>query len=98
MIHPVGYTQEYIDMGGRMYVLWLMYVWACIVWPHYVVGNPHAKKLYEVLLRKSGYNRIVRPVQNESEVIVVTIGLKLSQLIDVVSDDQLFSCFLSTIS
>ena len=70
-----------------------MYAWititailaAALSFPGHVTGNHYAKKLYDDLLRKSGYNRIIRPVQNDSDVIIVTIGLKLSQLIDVVS-------------
>jgi len=44
-----------------------------------------AKKLHEVILRKSGYNKVIRPVKNASDHIDVSLGLKLSQLIDVVS-------------
>ena len=69
----------------KMHPLWSIYLLLIYFLPNTIVANPHAKKLYDVLLRKSGYNRIVRPVANESEVIRVTIGLKLSQLIDVVS-------------
>ena len=47
-------------------------------------GNEHAKRLYEYLLREQGYNSIVRPVSNRTDKINVTLGLKLSQLIDVV--------------
>ena len=50
-------------------------------------GYDHAKRLYDVLLYKSGYNKVVRPVNNASERIDVSIGLKLSQLIDVVRDE-----------
>jgi len=44
-----------------------------------------AKKLHEELLRKSGYNKVIRPVIDASDHINVSLGLKLSQLIDVVS-------------
>jgi len=44
-----------------------------------------AKKLHEDILRKSGYNKVIRPVINASDHIDVNLGLKLSQLIDVVS-------------
>lgn len=44
-----------------------------------------AKKLYDDLLHRSGYNKFVRPVVNASEKIDVKLGLILSQLIDVVS-------------
>ena len=46
-------------------------------------GNPDAKRLYDDLL--SNYNKLVRPVTNVSDPVVVKIKLKLSQLIDVVS-------------
>ena len=40
-------------------------------------------RLYETLL--SDYNKLVRPVFNNSETLVVRFKLKLSQLLDVVS-------------
>ncbi|CAG7714166.1 unnamed protein product [Allacma fusca] len=45
-------------------------------------GNPDAKRLYDDLL--SNYNRLIRPVGNNSDRLTVKLGLKLSQLIDVV--------------
>ena len=50
-------------------------------------GNPHAKRLYDDLL--SNYNRLIRPVNNDSDTLTVKLGLKLSQLIDVVSFFQM---------
>ena len=47
-------------------------------------GNPDAKRLYDDLL--SNYNKLVRPVVNTSDPLQVMIKLKLSQLIDVVSN------------
>lgn len=46
-------------------------------------GNPDAKRLYDDLM--SSYNRLIRPVVNNSDTLTVKLGLKLSQLIDVVS-------------
>lgn len=46
-------------------------------------GNPDAKRLYDDLL--SNYNRLIRPVSNNTDTIVVKLGLRLSQLIDLVS-------------
>jgi nicotinic acetylcholine receptor len=46
-------------------------------------ANPDAKRLYDDLL--SNYNRLIRPVSNNSETLTVWLGLKLSQLIEVVS-------------
>ena len=47
------------------------------------VANPEAKRLYDDLL--SNYNRLIRPVGNNSDRLTVKMGLKLSQLIEVVS-------------
>lgn len=53
-------------------------------YPLYLVtSNPHAKKLYDDLM--SNYNRLIRPVSNNTDKLTVKIRLKLSQLIDVVS-------------
>uniref|UniRef100_A0A1A9X480 Neurotransmitter-gated ion-channel ligand-binding domain-containing protein n=1 Tax=Glossina brevipalpis TaxID=37001 RepID=A0A1A9X480_9MUSC len=52
---------------------------------HFVTGglaNPDAKRLYDDLL--SNYNRLIRPVGNNSDRLTVKMGLRLSQLIDVV--------------
>ena len=47
------------------------------------ISNPHAKRLYDDLLHD--YNRLIRPVPNFTETLTVKLGLKLSQLIDVVN-------------
>ena len=59
------------------------------------MGNPDAKRLYDDLL--SNYNKLVRPVENTSDHLTVRIKLKLSQLIDVVSEKKYFitGCWLS---
>lgn len=46
-------------------------------------ANPDAKRLYDDIL--SNYNRLIRPVINNTESLTVWLGLKLSQLIEVVS-------------
>lgn len=48
-----------------------------------VYGSADAKRLYDDLL--SNYNRLIRPVGNNSDRLTVKMGLKLSQLIEVVS-------------
>lgn len=56
-------------------------------------ANPDAKRLYDDLL--SNYNRLIRPVKNNTETVLVKLGLKLSQLIDLVSVHQfVFTFFL----
>lgn len=44
-------------------------------------ANPDTKRLYDDLL--SNYNRLIRPVVNNTETLTVWLGLKLSQLIEV---------------
>ena len=46
----------------------------------------NAKRLYEHLTRD--YNRLIRPVSNNTDKLVVRLGLKLSQLLDVVSKSR----------
>lgn len=46
-------------------------------------ANVDANRLYEDLMMT--YNRIVRPVKNNTDRVVVKLGLKLSQLMEVVS-------------
>ncbi|KAF5299325.1 hypothetical protein FQA39_LY02498 [Lamprigera yunnana] len=63
-------------------------VFACIMLGGFglptISGNPDAKRLYDDLL--SNYNRLIRPVGNNSDRLTVKMGLRLSQLIDVVSN------------
>lgn len=51
-------------------------------------GNPDAKRLYDDLL--SNYNRLIRPVSNNTDTVIVKLGLRLSQLIDLVRDTFVF--------
>lgn len=46
-------------------------------------ANPDAKRLYDDLL--SNYNRLIRPVSNNTDTVLVKLGLRLSQLIELVS-------------
>ena len=55
-----------------------------------IEANPDAKRLYDDLL--SNYNRLIRPVSNNTDTVLVKLGLRLSQLIDLVSD--ILICFL----
>ena len=49
------------------------------------VCNPDAKRLYNDIMIRSGYNKLIRPVGNNTDKLTVKLGLRLSQLIDVVS-------------
>lgn len=48
-----------------------------------IYANPDAKRLYDDLL--SNYNRLIRPVDKNNNTVLVKLGLRLSQLIDLVS-------------
>ncbi|XP_055389268.1 acetylcholine receptor subunit beta-like 2 [Condylostylus longicornis] len=52
-------------------------------------ANPYSKRLYDDLL--SNYNRLIRPVVNNSETLTVYLGLKLSQLIEVNLKNQVMT-------
>ena len=53
-----------------------------------VSGNADAKRLYDDLM--SSYNSLIRPVGNVSQRLTVKVGVKLSQLVDVVSVSHCF--------
>ncbi|XP_063232582.1 acetylcholine receptor subunit beta-like 2 [Bacillus rossius redtenbacheri] len=52
-------------------------------------ANPDAKRLYDDLL--SNYNRLIRPVINNTETLIVRLGLRLSQLIEVNLKNQVMT-------
>lgn len=52
-------------------------------------ANPDTKRLYDDLL--SNYNRLIRPVVNNSETLTVWLGLKLSQLIEMNLKNQIMT-------
>ncbi|XP_034115319.1 acetylcholine receptor subunit alpha-like 2 [Drosophila sulfurigaster albostrigata] len=54
-----------------------------------VQANPDAKRLYDDLL--SNYNRLIRPVSNNTDTVLVKLGLRLSQLIDLNLKDQILT-------
>ena len=68
--------------SGSLTLLLLCAVWCCGPGTLARCGDPDAKRLYDDLL--SNYNKLVRPVVNNSDVLTVRIKLKLSQLIDLV--------------
>ncbi|XP_060804478.1 acetylcholine receptor subunit alpha-like 2 isoform X1 [Amyelois transitella] len=52
-------------------------------------ANPDAKRLYDDLL--SNYNRLIRPVDKNNNTVLVKLGLRLSQLIDLNLKDQILT-------
>ena len=51
-------------------------------------ANHDARRLYDFLLAKGHYNKLVRPVAYNDQKVYVNMGLKLAQLIKVVSEKQ----------
>ena len=66
-------------------------LWYCILVFRTSLANPDAKRLYDDLL--SNYNRLIRPVVNHTETVTVKLGLRLSQLVDLVSTFFFFDNF-----
>ena len=76
------------EVGAHLNIAWLLGP-ACVLlllYPSLVHPNPDAKRLYDDLL--SNYNRLIRPVANNTDKITVKMGLKLSQLVDLVSSNE----------
>ena len=89
----VKYKQKYYNTVYKFYIrsafLTFVLTLLCFSGPYPPVvdgGNPDAKRLYDDLL--SNYNKLVRPVVNVTEAVTVMLKLKLSQLIDVVSNSK----------
>ena len=82
------------SLGGKrssILVLWLL---VCSgFWMLKVEGNPDAKRLYDDLL--SSYNRLIRPVENNTDKITVKMRLRLSQLIELVCIVLFSFCFFT---
>ena len=49
------------------------------------MANPDAGRLYSDLL--SNYNRLIRPVSKHTEIVTIKLGLRLSQIVDLVSTE-----------
>ncbi|BFY96986.1 hypothetical protein BsWGS_00026 [Bradybaena similaris] len=54
-------------------------------------ANDNAKRLYDDLLMSSGYNKFIRPVANNTDKLVVRLGIRLSQLIDIDEKNQIMT-------
>ena len=69
--------------GGWMMLAGL--VAGLVILDRRATASPDSKRLYDDLLKKSGYNRLIRPVGNTTDTLIVRLGLRLTQIIDVVS-------------
>lgn len=80
--------RECLPKLGVLLRFWVIFA---VIFQTVIAGNPDAKRLYDDLL--SNYNKLVRPVVNTTDVLRVCIKLKLSQLIDVVSNIKINQFF-----
>ena len=85
MLPPKHLLEEGPTLGRSSPALLIM---KCQSWILALIGlglveaNPDAKRLYDDLL--SNYNRLIRPVVNHTQKVTVKLGLRLSQLVDLV--------------
>lgn len=77
-----------VGMLARIMSGWMLEILVLIVllanMKSLTLASPDAKRLYDDLLRKSGYNKLIRPVGNTTDTLTVKLGLRLTQIIDVV--------------
>lgn len=79
---PPSYKHQH-KLSAMLYkinLLLLILLLLCYV--QTILSNPDAKRLYDDLL--SNYNRLIRPVSNNTDTVLVKLGLRLSQLIELV--------------
>ncbi|XP_076656545.1 nicotinic acetylcholine receptor alpha1 [Halictus rubicundus] len=82
-----GWCRWWSRLGGLLAMATAI---SCLVAPFPgASANPDAKRLYDDLL--SNYNRLIRPVGNNSDCLTVKMGLRLSQLIDVNLKNQIMT-------
>jgi hypothetical protein len=74
-------------MLGQHLLLFTWSVWMASAVAAKEEGIPEsdAKRLYDDKLKKSVYSKLIRPVGNTSDSLVVKVGLRLTSIIDVVS-------------
>lgn len=77
----------------KINLLLLIFLLLCYI--QSILSNPDAKRLYDDLL--SNYNRLIRPVSNNTDTVLVKLGLRLSQLIDLVRLNDLYCRMLLTL-
>ncbi|CAF1470251.1 unnamed protein product [Adineta steineri] len=76
-------------MDSSIIILLIFYVYWCFV--SVTFANPEAKRLYEELIKVRAYNKLIRPVKNNSEKLTVYLGLRLTQLLDVDEKNQIMT-------
>ena len=80
-----------MDTNGVCSWVHLSLIWITLCWK--VNANHDAKRLYDDLIIKNNYNKLIAPKANSTGKCVIKLGIKLLQVIDVVSI-QSFPCIL----
>ncbi|ESO07005.1 hypothetical protein HELRODRAFT_111011 [Helobdella robusta] len=83
---PVSITVRFLT--GLLAIICVLYFITSL---HQVQSNPDARRLYDDLLRKSKYNRLIRPALNNTSSLLILISLKLSQIIDVDEKNEIIT-------
>lgn len=63
-------------------ILLLLFQFVCF---NRSAANDDAKRLFDDLMRGRDYNRLIRPVKNSTDILDIKLGLRLAQLLRVVS-------------
>ncbi len=74
-----------VKLSQLIRIVWTVLLTTLLMVKH-CQANHDARRLYDFLLAKGRYNKLVRPVEFNNQKVDVNMGLKLSQLIKVVSD------------
>ncbi|KAK9506752.1 hypothetical protein O3M35_008629 [Rhynocoris fuscipes] len=75
-------------------IFYLLFTFISIITPAFagikqIEANPDAKRLYDDLL--SNYNRLIRPVSNNTDTLTVWLRLKMSQLLEMNLKNQVMT-------
>ncbi|CAF0882304.1 unnamed protein product [Rotaria sordida] len=76
-------------MKMSIIILGIFFIYLCFF--NITIANPEAKRLYEELIKVRSYNKLIRPIKNNSEKLTVYLGLRLTQLLDVDEKNQIMT-------
>ena len=74
-----------LNRGSNIFrvMIRLLFLFTVIIIGIGIDCNPDAARLYDDLLTQ--YTRLIRPVKNYSDTVTIKLGLRLSQIVDLVS-------------
>ncbi|KAI3386914.1 hypothetical protein SNEBB_004262 [Seison nebaliae] len=75
---------------SQQYYLFLLFAFSIVSTPFLTVqAYDHFKHLYDDLMKR--YDRVIRPVENATAALIVKLGLKLFQIIDIDEKNQIMT-------